>query len=269
MNYVDKRTMRGTSLLIITILLGTCLPSQAVDGDATEVALPKIYSQNSIAKDQQGNTYIAGMRESKIYKLDTSGKVSVYAGNDTAAFKDGSLTEAQFRNPYAVAVDSLGNVFVADSGNNAIRKISPQTGLVSTFAGARTTGDKDGRGSLAEFNFPVGLVIDHHDNLFVSDQRNHLIRKIDKYGKVSTVAGSTESGYQDGKEHQALFKYPGALALDPNDNLYILDGGNKQLRMLSRDGHVKTITNPTENHSNLTIPRPAQEVERIAMFNFN
>lgn len=261
--------MRGTVLLTIAILLSTCLPSKALDGDAVAVTLPKIYSPNSIVKDSQGNTYIAGMRESKIFKLDSDGNLSIYAGSHTAAFKDGALTEAQFRNPYAVAVDSLGNIFVADSGNNVIRKINPETGTVSTFAGARTTGDKDGKGSIAEFNFPVGLVIDHNDNLFVSDQRNHLIRKIDKYGKVSTIAGSTTSGYQDGKDNEALFRYPGALALDPKDNLYILDGGNKQLRMISRDGTVKTITDPAENNSKLSIPRPAVEVERIAMFNFN
>ncbi len=261
--------MRGTSLFIIAILLGTCLPSKALESEAEALVLPKIFSTNSIAKDQQGNTYIAGVKESKIFKLDTTGNLSIYAGSNTASFKDGSCAEAQFRNPYAVAIDSLGNIFVADSGNNAIRKINPETGIVSTFAGAQTIGDQDGKGSLAGFNFPVGLVIDHNDNLFVSDQRNHLIRKIDKYGKVSTVAGSTTSGYQDGKEHQALFRYPGALALDPKDNLYILDGGNKQLRMISRDGTVKTITDPAENHSNLSIPRPALQVERIAMFNFN
>jgi sugar lactone lactonase YvrE len=266
MNYVDKRIMRANSLLIIAILLGTFLPSKALEA---ETILPKVYSANSIAKDQLGNTYVAGVKESKIYKLDNTGKVSVYAGSGTASFKDGSLTEAQFRNPYAVAIDSLGNLFVADSGNNSIRKIHSETGMVSTFAGNINIGDKDGKGAQAEFNFPAGLVIDHNDNLFVSDQRNHRIRKIDKYGKVSTVAGAAESGYQDGAESQALFRYPGALALDPKDNLYILDVGNKQLRRINRDGSVGTITNPKDNGSNLQIPKPAVEVERIAMYNFN
>ena len=259
--------MRGIVLLIITILIGTCLPGKAFSESV--LALPTVYSANSIIKDQQGNTYIAGVKESKIYKLDRTGKLSVYAGSGVASFKDGSVTEAQFRNPYAVAIDSLGNVFVADSGNNSIRKIHPKTGMVSTFAGTLTTGDKDGKGALAEFNFPVGLVIDHNDNLFISDQRNHRIRKIDKYGKVSTVAGSETSGYQDGNEHQSLFSYPGALALDLKGNLYVLDTGNKQLRRINHSGIVKTITDPQDNHSNLAIPKPAVDIERIAMVNIN
>ncbi len=249
----------GKLFIIIFFVVST------ISVTAEEINLPQVYSPNSIAKDKQGNTYIAGMTESKIYKLDNEGNLTVYAGTGVATYKDGDKVAAAFRNPYAVAVDSLGNVFVADSGNNMIRKINSGTGMVSTFAGGRFSGNEDGRADQASFNFPVGLVIDHQDNLYVSDQRNHTIRKINKFGEVSTVAGSPVAGYKDGA--QAQFRYPGAIALDPSENIYILDGGDEHLRMISKDGTVKTITDPSENHSNLALPKPALELERIALFN--
>lgn len=225
--------------------------------------LPEIYSPNSIAKDTKGNTYVAAMRESNIYKMDSEGELFLFAGTGQESYEEGTRLKASFRNPYAVAVDSKDNVYVADSGNNCIRKIDLKSGLVTTYAGSMTTGFKDGKASEAQFNFPYGLIFDKEDNLYVSDQRNHSIRKITKDGKVSTIAGSTNSGLTDGKDAQ--FHYPSAIAIGKDNLVYVIDDANKILRKIDSSGEVRTITDEEDNKSNLRIPKQGIQVERVAV----
>lgn len=246
--------MRVRTLISLLVLLSFVLGI----GPAEALELPEIFSANSVAQDATGNTYIAAMRESSIYRMNSEGQIFLYAGTGEGNFKEGKRLEAAFRHPYSVAIDSKNNVYVADSGNNRIRKIDNKTGEVSTFAGTGSTGHADGKAQEARFNFPYGLSFDQDDNLYVSDQRNHSIRKISKAGKVTTVAGkyAKEAGE---------FYYPSAIAFGTDDKLYVLDNASQNLKRLEDGGQIASITDPKDNHSNLRIRKEVIRLERVAI----
>jgi streptogramin lyase len=139
---------------------------------------------------------------------------------------------------------------VADSGNNLIRKITPD-GTVSTFAGTGAVGFDDGPTDKATFNSPVGIVADHNGNLFVADNHN-LIRKISAAGEVSTFAGkviNTPPGYADGTGPDANFHFPTGLAVDANDNIYVADYGNNMIRKITPAAVVTTVSGKLDKGS--------------------
>ena len=123
--------------------------------------------------------------------------------------------------PSGVAVDGAGNVYVADTVNHRIRKITT-SGVVSTLAGSGTSGYTDGTGTSAQFKHPIGVAVDGAGNVYVADQENHRIRKITTSGVVSTLAGSTY-GYTDGTGTSAQFDYPIGVAVDGAGNVYVAD----------------------------------------------
>jgi sugar lactone lactonase YvrE len=155
---------------------------------------------------------------------------------------DGAGSEARFREPSGVAADSAGNVYVADTTNDTIRKITPD-GVVSTLAGlAGTTGSADGMGSGARFRAPVGVVVDTAANVYVADTANHTIRKITPTGMVTTLAGRPgSSGSTDGVGSTAQFRAPSHLAIDSTGSIYVADSGNHTIRKITPAGIVSTI----------------------------
>ena len=155
-----------------------------------------------------------------------SWEVSTLAGS-TVGFRDGSGTSAQFSYPSDVALDAEGNVYVADSNNNRIRKISPE-GLVSTLAGG-AVGFRDGDGRLAQFSYPSGVALDAEGNVYVADSNNNRTRKISPEGLVSTLAGSTV-GFRDGSGRSAQLNTPSGVALDAAGNVYVADWQNHLIR---------------------------------------
>ncbi len=164
------------------------------------------------------------------------------AGTSSIGSADGTGSAARFYQPQGVAVDPAGNLYVADSDNETIRKISP-TGAVTTLAGAPgETGGADGVGSQARFNFPSSLVVDGAGNLFVADANNHTIRKVTPAGAVTTLAGAAGiSGYTDGSVATARFNRPEGITVDPAGNLYVADAGNHLIRKISPAGLVTTV----------------------------
>ena len=148
----------------------------------------------------------------------------------------GSL--AQFYAPTGVAVDASGNVFVADQGNNTIRKVT-SSGSVSTLAGS-SSGYMDGTGTSAKFKGPVALVLDAHGNIYVTDQYNYKIRKVTSLGVVSTLAGSIE-GYANGIGAAAQFDNPFGISMDAGGNLYVADQTNNTIRKITSAGVVSTF----------------------------
>ena len=173
-----------------------------------------------------------------------SGVVTILAGAANAApgFIDGTGAAARFNIPYGIAVDSTGNLYVADTGNNAIRKIT-SGGVVSTLAGAGqfNSGSADGTGAAARFNIPNGIDVDSTGNLFVTDMYNHTIRKITPTGLVSTFAGTAGStGSADGTGAAARFNVPNGIVLDSTGNMYVTDNGSC-IRKITSLGVVSTL----------------------------
>ncbi len=196
---------------------------------------------NGIAVDKSGNLFVADFGNHKIRKVTASGLVSTIAGsniNGFGGFADGQGENASFNNPYGVALNADGFVFVADGENHKIRKISP-TGLVTTIAG-NFADFADGQGTNARFETPNSIAIDPIGNLYVFDLGNHKIRKISTSGAVSTLAGST-LGFEDGQGAQAQFANAGALAVDRFGNVFVADSGNNKIRKITPAGLVTTI----------------------------
>ncbi len=160
--------------------------------------------------------------------------VTTLAGSN-GGYADGSGTNAKFLYPSGICTDALGNVYIADQGNNRIRKITP-AGLVTTIAGS-TLGYKDSTGTNAKFYGPACLTMDASGNIIVSDYYNHRIRKISPSGIVTTIAGST-MGYADDTGTKAKFNGPSGIVFDKDSNLVVVEQGNHRLRKVSPTGVV-------------------------------
>ncbi len=156
---------------------------------------------------------------------------------------DGPVAEARFKNPTGLALDAAGNLYVADWGNNAIRKLTPQgtNWVVSTLAGNPTAGYADGVGTNALFNGPEYLAVDGAGNVFVADSLNNAIRKITPAGLVTTLAGGPHAGRADGVGTNAQFEAPHGLAVDSFGNVFIADSYNSTIRKITPQGEVTTV----------------------------
>jgi len=214
----------------VSTLAGTVGTSGSTNTNDTGAAVT-FYSPTGLAVDSSGNIYVADTNNNEIRRITPGGTVTTFAGQTTAGAADGTGTAAQFSNPRGLAFDSAGNLYVADTANYTIRKITP-AGVVSTFAGiAGTTGAADGPAASATFYLPTGLAFDSAGNLYVSDRGNDVIRMITPDGTVGTIGGQIGgSGSLDGVGDNARFNAPASLAVDGAGNLYIADTNNSTLR---------------------------------------
>ena len=178
---------------------------------------------DGIAVHVNGDLYVVDAGNATIRKISAEGEVSTLAGSPgVLGSADGQGAAAQFRNPRGIAVDADGNLYVADTGNHTIRRITP-AGMVSTLAGAAgMPGLADGGGMQARFNQPSGVAVDAARNVYVADTGNFLIRRIAPDGTVTTHAGGAR-GFTDGDRSTASFLNPLAIAVDTDGNLYITD----------------------------------------------
>ncbi|MES2658824.1 MAG: choice-of-anchor Q domain-containing protein [Verrucomicrobiota bacterium] len=190
-----------------------------------------------IALDAAGNVYVADSMNHRIRKVTPTGGVSTYAGSATSGLVDSSTpSTAKFDTPQAVCVVGT-TVYVADTGNNCIRKITSSGSLadaVSTFAGSSTglPGDSDGTGTAAAFDSPSGIATDGAGALYVADEQNSLIRKITSAGEVTTVAGAGTAGLTNGKSDIAEFDAPTGVMVALDGNLIVADSQNHVLRRI-------------------------------------
>lgn len=201
----------------------------------------------SVAFDSKGNMYVADANLNMIRKISAKGLVSTFAGNPKKDAKNGQDTAARFNYPTGVTVDKNDNVYVADFGNNMIRKITP-TGFVSTFAGSVNYGNKDANGTSARFNLPYSLVFDPlSGDIIVADTYNNKIRRISPRGDVTTIAGTGAPGRADGITTRATFKIPYSVAVDKNGVIYVADQGNNCIRKVipGNPGWVSNFTDTT------------------------
>jgi glucose/arabinose dehydrogenase len=208
-----------------------------------------------LAVDGSGNVYVAdGGDSNRIRKVSREGVVSTIAGG-REGFSDGVGTAALFNTPSALAIDRNGNLYIADTGNHAIRKMSP-TGQVTTLAGNGKPGFADGKGALAQFNAPVGLAVDRDGVVYVADTYNDRIRRIEPDGSVTTIAGSGQPDMADGKAGAAAFDTPSAIAVAKNGDLYIADTGNDAIRKIDKDGVVSTVARAPDLERSPVLRRP-------------
>ncbi|MEO6995369.1 MAG: MBG domain-containing protein [Lacunisphaera sp.] len=196
-----------------------------------------------VAVDGAENVYVADSRNHTIRKIDSNGVVTTFAGSANApGSADGIGTQARFNQPDGVAVDAAGNVYVADTANSTIRKITA-TGVVTTLAGAAGNfGSTDGTGRAALFSGPYGVAVDGSGNVYVADTGNHVIREITAAGVVTTIAGTAGNyGAADGTGSAAQFDNPMGIAVDGSNNIYVADVSNSTIRKIAPGGVVTTL----------------------------
>jgi hypothetical protein len=227
-------------------LAGLAGSSGAADGTGSAA---RFIHPAGVAVDNLGNTYVADTGNSTIRKIAPGGVVTTLDGSAGATGSaDGAGGAARFNHPTGVAVDSLGNLYIADSGNNAIRIVTPG-GVVTTLAGsAGTTGSADGTGSAARFKNPIGVAVDGARNVFVADTGNHTIRQITPAGVVTTLAGSAgNAGSVDGTGNAAQFNAPRGVAVDGVGNVFVADTDNHTIRQITLAGVVTTFAGSAGN----------------------
>ncbi len=165
--------------------------------------------------------------------------VSTFAGGGVFGFSDGTVLSAKFAGIEQMAYDKKGNLLICDAANNRIRKIDA-AGNVTTFAGSGTAGLVNGNAAAAQFNNPLGIAVDDNNNVYISDNLNFAVRKIDNLGNVTTFAGG-ERGFENGNSSSAKFDYVNYMCIDNAMNLYVADPGNNVIRKIDAQGNVSTF----------------------------
>jgi len=207
-----------------------------------------------VAVDGKGNVYFSdGGERNTVSVLAPDGSVRVLAGG-IEGYLDGAGANAAFNTPSGIALDKNGYVYVADTGNHAIRKIAPD-GTVSTLAGSGIAGYADGQGAQARFNGPVGLAVDEEGIVYVADTYNDRIRRIAPDGTVTTLAGNGRPDLADGIGELAQFDTPCGIAIG-KDGIYVADSRNDAIRRIDPDGSVITLALTPETEKDALLRRP-------------
>ncbi len=245
----DNRIRKVTSGGVITTFAGGWV------GDGGPATTAALFHPAGVATDALGNVYIADANYSRVRKVSTSGIITTIAGTGEQGYsgEGGQATAAELNYPYAVAVDGQGNVYIADVGNNRIRKVATN-GVISTFAGTGVQGyGGDGNAATtAKFSGPYGIAIDVAGNVYIADLGNERVRKVGINGIINTIAGNGTQGYSGdgGAATAAQLLSPGGIAVDAVGNVYITDQGNSRIRKVGTNGTISTIAgNGTQGYS--------------------
>jgi serine/threonine protein kinase/sugar lactone lactonase YvrE len=225
---------------VVRTLAGKAGEHGAIDGPGPSA---RFWAPFGIAVDKMGNLCVAEVANNTVRQVTAAGQASTLAGlAGEPGAADGAGINAQFRNPWGVAIDKSGNTYVTDMSNFTIRKISPG-GLVTTLAGqAGSSGSGDGPGKYPRFWDSHGIAVDSGANLYVADTGNDTIRKITPFGEVTTLAGLAASpGQADGNGPTARFRNPEGIAVDGAGNIYVADTDNHAIRKITAAGAVTTL----------------------------
>ena len=233
-----------------------------------------LYIPYGLFQAQDGSIYMTDTYNNRILKVDKVDKVDgdkreVVAGKGSmnGSYKDAEVLEAGFNQPLDLTVNSIGEIFITDSENHAIRKIAK--GQVTTLAGNGTAGYQDGDPRQSKFNLPSGIAVDSQDNLYIADTLNHVIRKISRDGRVSTLAGKPgSSGDIDGTIVKALFNEPTDVMITQAGVIYVVDSGNHAIRKIA-DGKVTTVNGFAKDNSEDNTYKKGGYIDgKNAQFNF-
>ncbi len=241
-NLIRKMTLTGTNW-VVTTLAGTGGTYGSAEGTGLDA---RFRNPSSVAVDPANNVYVADQINQTIRKVTSAGEVTTLAGlAGYGGSADGAGNEARFGNPSGVAVDSAGNVYVADTWNSTIRKVTP-AGVVTTLAGLPgAPGGDDGMNSQATFLYPQGIAVDNAGNLYVADTFGYTIRKVTPVGTnwvVTTLAGWYDHyGFRDGSGANAYFNLPTSVAVDSTGNVFVADTLNHLIRKVTAAGVVTTF----------------------------
>ena len=214
-------------------------------GDGLQGTLAQLNAPQGVAVDSAGNFYIADSANNVVRRVDTKGVITNFAGNGSAGNggDGGAATGAQLNTPEDLAVDPAGNLYIADSRNNKVRKVAPN-GTISTFAGSGTAGSggDGGAAGSATLNLPFGIAADTAGNIYITEFLGNRVRKVTPDGTISTVAGNGTSGYSGdgGSATAAMLNGPQDVAADSSGNIYIADANNNRVRQVS-GGTINTV----------------------------
>ena len=233
---LDFKSFQCQSINVVTFA-GTGATTPVTDGPAVSATFN---GPRGLTFDSLDNCYVSDWGNHRIRKITKLGVVSTFAGSGSAAFADGTGLAASFSGPTDVDTDVNNNLYIADTGNNRIRLVTP-AGVVTTFAGTGTSGSVDGFATSATFTSPHGLAVDKLNSIvYIADTSSHKIRKIQS-GTVTTVAGNGSPAFADGPASSASFNTPHGVDFDSSGNVYVADYFNNRVRKISVAGIVTTI----------------------------
>lgn len=228
---------------VVSTIAGGAPPITPVPGSSISVGQP-----SGVAVDVSGSVYFTGL--DCVFRLDQTGVLTRVAGNSRSGYSGdgGPAINAELYDPYGVAVDNEGNIYIADEGNGRIRKVLPN-GIIITVAGNGIQGfaGDGGPAVTAELDTPVGVATDGAGNLYIADLLNNRIRRVSPDGKISTVAGNGIAGYMGGysgdggQATSAQLNEPTGVAVDGNGNIFVADTNNNRIRKISLDGIISTV----------------------------
>jgi uncharacterized protein YjiK len=261
----DSSNNRVREVLAATGVISTVAGgSYGFAGDGGPATASRLYNPRGVALDSSGNLYIADTSNYRIREIvQASGIINTIAGNGFSSYggDGGQATAAALNYPQGVTVDSLGNLYIADSNNNRVRRINLSSGVITTVAGAGSSGysGDSGAATAAMLNSPRGVAVDAAGDLLIADYYNNRVREVvASTGTIGTLAGSTSGfGGDGGAAGSALLAGPTEVMVDASGNVYVVDSGNNRLREVAFSGVTLTVNPAALSSTSLTLTPPS------------